>query len=166
MQRSSVPADALAQDGAALHEAVSALVRLYQFRDRDRITCFDISVTQSQALKNLYDFGPMRPQALAASLFLDKSTTSRVLEALERKAYVARQPDPDDGRAQLVRATAAGRALHERIIADLIAQQTEVICDLDPAARRAAIDVVTRLCRLAEARFTRGISAGPPPPAA
>lgn len=162
MQRSFPPADpALDQDAVTLHEAVSALVRVYQFRDRDRICCYDISVTQCQALKNLVDSGPMRAQALAETLFLDKSTTSRVLEALERKAYIARQPDPTDGRAQVVTITNAGRALFAKITDDLIDQQRAVIEDLDPEARRAAIEVVTRLHRLAEARFTSGVSVGP-----
>ncbi len=158
--------DSLAQDGAALHEAVSSLVRVYQFRDRDRISCYDISVTQSQALKNLVDGGPTRPQTLADALFLDKSTTSRVLEALERKAYIRRAPDPSDGRAHLVEATEAGRALFSRITQDLISQQIDVIRDLDPDVRRAVIDVVARLHRLAEARFTSGVSAGLVPPTA
>lgn len=165
MQLDILPSsDSLDRDATALHEAVSALVRVYQFRDRDRICCYDISVTQCQALKNLVDFGPTRPQALADALFLDKSTTSRVLEALERKAYIRRQPDPRDGRAQVVVVTDAGRALFAKITQDLIAQQRDVIRDLDPEARRAAIDVVARLHRLAETRFTSGVSVGPCPP--
>ena len=36
----------LHRDAEALQEAVADLVRIYQFRDRDRICCHDISVTQ------------------------------------------------------------------------------------------------------------------------
>ena len=70
---------ALERDAAALQAAVAELVRVYQFRDRDRICCHDISVTQCYALETLVEHGPMRLNALAERLFLDKSTTSRVV---------------------------------------------------------------------------------------
>ena len=34
---------ALDRDALAMHEAVADLVRVYQFRDRDRICCHDVS---------------------------------------------------------------------------------------------------------------------------
>ena len=79
---------ALDRDAAALQAAVAELVRVYQFRDRDRICCHDISVTQCYALETLVEHGPMRLSALAERLFLDKSTTSRVVGALVKKGYV------------------------------------------------------------------------------
>jgi hypothetical protein len=48
----------LEADAVALHEALSELVRVYQFRDRDRICCHDISVTQCYALDALLRRGP------------------------------------------------------------------------------------------------------------
>jgi MarR family transcriptional regulator, 2-MHQ and catechol-resistance regulon repressor len=156
----SVPADAAAllADAAALHAAVSQLVRIYQYRDRERICCHDISVTQCHALEALVDGGPMRSQALAAQLRLDKSTTTRVVDALQRKGYVERTPAADDARAVTLRATASGRALYERINEELIAQQAELLADLDPALRRAGAEVVRRLARAAQARFVSGAS--------
>ena len=56
-----------------------------QFRDRDRICCHDISVTQCYALETLVQQGPVRLSGLAERLFLDKSTTSRVVSTLVRK---------------------------------------------------------------------------------
>ena len=52
----------LESDAAALQAAVSELVRVYQFRDRDRICCHDISVTQCYALETLVEHGPMRSE--------------------------------------------------------------------------------------------------------
>lgn len=154
------PADALQRDAAGLHAAVSALVRVYQFRDRDRICCHDISVTQCHALEAVILRGPLRSQALAEALRLDKSTTTRVVDALVRKGYVARTADPDDARAVLLAATDDGRALHARIDADLVAQQAEALLGLTPEQRLAAIEVVRRLAQSAEARFVQGIGAG------
>src|SRR5690606_18937495 len=45
----------LARDAAALQRALSDLIRVYQFRDRDRICCHDISVSQCYALEALVE---------------------------------------------------------------------------------------------------------------
>lgn len=143
----------LRRDARALHAAVSELVRLYQFRDRDRICCHDISVTQCHALEALVERGPSRSQALADALRLDKSTTTRVIDALVRKGYVERRPDPDDARAVSLRVTGEGRALYERINDELIDQQAGLLRDLDPELRAAATEVIRRLARAAQGRF-------------
>jgi MarR family transcriptional regulator, 2-MHQ and catechol-resistance regulon repressor len=155
----------LLADAEALNDAVSALVRIYQFRDRDKICCYDISVTQCYALEALVREGPQRSQTLSATLRLDKSTTTRVVDALVRKSYVERTPDPDDGRAVVLRVTAAGRDLYERINSGLIDQQAELLEDLDPTVRSATISVIRRLAARAEARFAQGQSVGSCAPA-
>ncbi|MEO7323559.1 MAG: MarR family transcriptional regulator [Dokdonella sp.] len=150
----------LLADAEGLHSAVSDLVRIYQFRDRDKICCYDISVTQCYALETLVEKGPMRSQALAEVLMLDKSTTTRVVDALERKGYVERSPDAEDARALSLSVTRSGRALYEKINRELIAQQAELLADLDPDVRARVTDVIRRLARAAESRFVSGISVG------
>src|SRR5687768_9457517 len=107
--------DALQRDAQALHTALSHLVRVYQFRDRDRICCYDVSVTQCQALETLVERGPLRSNALADALRLDKSTISRVVDTLVRKGYVDKLADAADARALSLRVSASGRALYELI---------------------------------------------------
>lgn len=155
----SAQAELLA-DAVALHAAVSDLVRVYQFRDRDKICCHDISVTQCYALEALVQHGAMRSQALAERLLLDKSTTTRVVDALERKGYVERRADAVDARALSLQVTRSGRALYETIHRQLIAQQAELIADIDPQMRATATEVIRRLARAAEARFVSGVSVG------
>lgn len=145
--------ESLRRDARALHAAVSDLVRLYQFRDRDKICCHDISVTQCHALEALVERGPSRSQVLATALRLDKSTTTRVVDALVRKGYVERRPDPEDARAVSLCVTREGRALYERINDELIDQQVGLLRDLDPELRAAATEVVRRLARAAQGRF-------------
>ena len=60
LDRTTPLPDLLQADSLALHEALADLVRAYQFRDRDRICCHDISVTQCYALEALKRDGPMR----------------------------------------------------------------------------------------------------------
>lgn len=155
----------LQKDAEALHAAVSDLVRIYQFRDRDKICCYDISVTQCYALEALVERGPSRSQALAEVLRLDKSTTTRVVDALVRKGYVEREPDPEDARAVSLQVTREGRKLYEQINSELIAQQIDLIRDLDPHVRAAATEILKRLARAAQARFVSGVSVGSCAPA-
>src|ERR671922_2698266 len=108
-----------------LHETLTEFVRLYQFRDRDRICCHDVSVTQCYALETLVQHGPMRVNALAERLFLDKSTTSRVVNTLVRKGYVEQRADISDGRATTLHATRQGQRLYARIAEDLVQQQKQ-----------------------------------------
>jgi MarR family 2-MHQ and catechol resistance regulon transcriptional repressor len=150
----------LERDAAALQAAVSELVRIYQFRDRDRICCYDISVTQCHALETLVERGPMRQSALAERLFLDKSTTSRVVGALVKKGYVDQHAEDADRRATLLDASAKGRRLCARITDDLVQQQKQLLEDMAPDVRAGVIQVIRRLARAADARFRAGVSAG------
>jgi DNA-binding MarR family transcriptional regulator len=158
--RSTVSSPDLQRDAEALQSAVADLVRVYQFRDRDRICCHDVSVTQCYALETLVDHGPMRLSALAGRLFLDKSTTSRVVHALMRKGYVEQGPDPTDGRAMLIGATRQGQRLCARISADLVEQQKQVLEDLPSEIRAGAVQVLRRLTQAADARFRSGVAGG------
>jgi DNA-binding MarR family transcriptional regulator len=159
-KRSTKSAD-LERDAADLQAAVSELVRVYQFRDRDRICCHDISVTQCYALEMLVEHGPMRSSALAERLFLDKSTTSRVAATLVKKGYVEQRPDDVDGRATALQVTGAGRRLYKRITDDLVEQQKHLLQDLDPEVRDAVVKVIRGLTRAADSRFRSGVSVGP-----
>jgi MarR family 2-MHQ and catechol resistance regulon transcriptional repressor len=149
---------ALDRDALALHEAVADLVRVYQFRDRDRICCHDVSVTQCYALETIVEHGPLRLSALAERLFLDKSTTSRVVSTLVRKGYVEQRADAQDGRATTLSATRQGRRLCSRITDDLVDQQKQLLQDLDPDVRTGVVQVLRRLAHAADARFRSGVT--------
>ncbi len=160
-ERRSSKTSTLRRDAADLQAAVAELVRVYQFRDRDRICCHDISVTQCYALEMLAEHGPMRLTGLVERLFLDKSTTSRVVGALVKKGYVEQRPDANDGRATALHVTASGRRLYRRITDDLIEQQQQLLGDLEPEVREGVVTVIRRLARAADSRFRTGVSVGP-----
>jgi MarR family transcriptional regulator, 2-MHQ and catechol-resistance regulon repressor len=151
---------ALDRDAVALQGAVADLVRVYQFRDRDCICCHDVSVTQCYALETLVQHGPMRLSALAERLFLDKSTTSRVVRTLVRKGYVEQRADATDGRATALSATRQGQRLCSRITDDLVQQQRQLLQDLDPEVRTGVVQVLRRLAQAADARFRVGVANG------
>lgn len=145
---------AVDRDAAALYEALSDLIRVYQFRDRDRICCHDISVTQCYALESLARRGPLTLNELAAELYLDKSTVSRVVNTIERKKLLRRRPHKQDRRAVQLEITSAGRRLHEVIRTDIEEREKRLIANFDPAARKALIDLVGRLAQAAKERVS------------
>jgi DNA-binding MarR family transcriptional regulator len=68
--------------------------------------------------------------ALARRAGITRQAASQQLEVIERDGYVARHPDPNDGRAWLVRQTPKGRALLEdalAIVAELEAEYADVL---------------------------------------
>lgn len=143
----------LEADARELRVSISELVRVYAFRDRDRICCYDVSVTQSNALDALVAQGPVTLNELAAALYLDKSTTSRVVSGLEAKGYAARGENPASKRSILVRATSEGIDLAGRIERDLLEEEMRLLEDFDPEVRKGAVQLVGSLTRAAAARI-------------
>ena len=64
----------------------------------------------------LYADTPFRVTSLATLLGVDAPTVTRKVQQLERLGYVARDPDPDDGRASLIRLTHSGQDTVDRIL--------------------------------------------------
>lgn len=153
---------ALDADAWELHLALSELVRVYQFRDRTRICYYDLSVTQCYAVSALVAKGPMPLKRLADTLYLDKSTTSRVVDSLERKGYVHRNADLQDGRALRLHASRKGRGIHARIERDLVDEMKQLLEAIDPDVRQATIRLVARLARTAKQRFSKLEAGGEP----
>jgi MarR family transcriptional regulator, 2-MHQ and catechol-resistance regulon repressor len=142
----------LEQDARDLREALSELIRVYAFRDRDRICCYDISVTQCYALQAISRRGPLTLNELSAELYLDKSTTSRVVDGLEKKGYATRLTHPESRRSILVEPTPAGATLLDRIEADLLSEEMRLLEDFEPEVRKGAARLIQRLARAASAR--------------
>lgn len=154
--------EAIDRQAVDLHEALLEFSRAYQFRDRDRICCYDVSVTQCHALDVLLRRDRCTVNELAAELYLDKSTTSRVVGTLERKGYVARTRHPRDQRTVLLAATSAGRKLHGRITEGLVAERRQILASFPPEVRTAAGALIRRLTGAVRARSACGIAVEQP----
>lgn len=140
--------DDLARDAAEFYEALSALLRAYQFRDRDRACDQGLSVTGCYALDFVVREGPLSVNELAKRLRVDKSSASRLAADLEAKGHLVREGNPEDGRAWKLTATAAGRAVNGKIRRGIVARQQELLAGLDPAVRAGVIELLQRLTRL------------------
>ena len=79
----------------------------------------------------------------------------RVVEALDRKGYVNRTVHPGDARAVRLTATVRGRNLHATIQRELLEEERAIIESLPVDVRRATVDVVRELAKVASQRIGR-----------
>jgi MarR family 2-MHQ and catechol resistance regulon transcriptional repressor len=149
----------LQKDAVAMQESLSELVRVYQFRDRQRICYYDVSVTQCYAISMLVAVSPMTLNKLAAELYLNKSTTSRMIDSLEQKGYIRKTVDSADARALSLEVTVKGKKLHGRIERDLVEQMKRLLTDFEPGVRKESARLLAGLAQAAKTRFTCGPNA-------
>jgi DNA-binding MarR family transcriptional regulator len=96
-------------------------------------------------LRAVAESEPVRTTALADQVGVDPSTMSRHVSVLDHAGFVGRAPDPDDGRAQALTLTPAGREVMEKARAarhDLI---TDALADWDDADRTHLAALLGRL---------------------
>lgn len=94
---------------------------------------------------------PCRVGELADHLWLDVSTVSRQVQALEERGLARREPHPTDRRGSIVLIAPEGRAViddHRRARRELFA---ELLGDVSPAEVQQAASVLDRLAERIEA---------------
>jgi DNA-binding MarR family transcriptional regulator len=89
-----------------------------------------------------------RPTELADQLQITKQSVNDLLGHLEHHGYLIREPDPNDGRARLVRLTAKGHKLQKTIHGQAQASEERIAATLGArryAQFRQALEDLTRL---------------------
>lgn len=97
--------------------------------------------------------GRIAQSALADDLVVDKGQLSRTVRDLEQQGFIAREPDPADGRASILSATPLGR---ERLAAARAPQEDALV----RALQAWPLEDVENLTRLLRA-LTSGIAPRP-----
>jgi len=130
----------------ALRDAVGRLGR----RMRAERALTDLSLGQWAALRTLDRHGPMTPSELAAHEKVQPPSMTRIIAKLDEHGYVARTPDPTDGRQVVVSATAEGRALladDRRRKDKWLSLRLTTLSSADRAALATALPVLEKLSR-------------------
>ncbi|MEU8195666.1 MarR family transcriptional regulator [Microbispora amethystogenes] len=123
-----------------------------------------LSFTTLSVLHTLAGGGPKRLTDLAAGEQVTQSAITQMVTKLEREGLVERRPDPSDGRAVLVRVTAAGAAIVEGRRSERTARLADLAARLAPGERAAIAAALPALARMVELHRTGEGVAGADPP--
>ncbi|MFD6275760.1 MarR family winged helix-turn-helix transcriptional regulator [Streptomyces sp. NPDC060209] len=142
------PADPTAEHVATdLAAVVGLLLRRLRSSSADSL----LTPSQRSVLARLQDGGPATTAALARAELVRPQSMRLTLGALESQGFVARAPDPADGRKSVVSVTEEGstvlagvRAAKRSWLADAIA------AELDGAERRTLAEAVELIGRLVD----------------
>ena len=88
----------------------------YELHQAFQAKGYDITPEQWAVLNRLWQQDGLSQVELAERTFKDKPGTTRILNLLEKKKIVVRQPDESDGRVLRVFLTKTGRDLREKLI--------------------------------------------------
>jgi DNA-binding MarR family transcriptional regulator len=104
-----------------------------------------LRLPQYAVLAALSDFGPLAPHVLAARLKIDRSHISSYVEALARRGWVRREPDPIDRRRHSVALTEAGAQLFDELNEAAARSQDRFLGVLTVHERRTLLALLTRV---------------------
>lgn len=81
-------------------------------------------------------------QAIAEILNIDKASTTRIIDALEKKALLKRVPDKTDRRQNMIRMTEKGKKRIIDLQPVVLAMQEEALRGINPADVQKCTDVL------------------------
>jgi DNA-binding MarR family transcriptional regulator len=118
-KRQSRPATEFTVDADEILQEITRIAYLItRNRRHDRVrSVADVPLDRAavMVLGQLAKVGPVRTSELATTLEVEAPHVTRQVQRLEGAGYVDRAPDPNDGRAQIIRLTPSGKAAAERI---------------------------------------------------
>ena len=127
------------------HRQIVELVKKYQFRDRNQICCFGISVSQCYVLETLHTHGSLTMNELAKKMYLKISTMTRVVEQLVKKKYVRREEGLNDRRVRFINLTKQGREIYKKAWENIFESEKVILKNIPSQHKAVLIDVLTRL---------------------
>jgi DNA-binding MarR family transcriptional regulator len=85
---------------------------------------------------------PLSPTAIAERLIVTTASVTSLLDTLERRGLVERQPDPTDRRRLLIVITQDGKAIVDQFLPKVVALQTAALATLTEAQRRQLVELL------------------------
>ncbi|GAA3809357.1 MarR family transcriptional regulator [Nocardioides panacisoli] len=119
----------------------------FQLEDLHTVHLADgpVNVRELSVLLLLEGREPESQQQAAGRLGVDRTTMVGLLDSLEGKGLVARQPDAADRRRNVIVVTDAGRRALKKAKAASDRAERELLADLSPAEGRQLRDLLARI---------------------
>lgn len=124
------------------------IARLYRQLAQASGADLDLTYAQLSALARTHEHGPLRIGELAAYEQVAAPSLTRTMAYLAANGLIRKEPDPTDGRSQLVSVTEKGAALIHRIRrqrSELLARRMARLTPEQNEALEAALPVLERL---------------------
>ncbi len=118
---------------------------------------YSIGPEEWAVLLVLWSKGPQSPSKLSEETIKDRTTVTRLIDAMVRKELVIRSENPMDRRRSDISLTAAGEALESQLVAiamEMIAQVTEGVSQRD-------LEATSRTLQRLSSNLT-SVAQGPP----
>lgn len=136
--------------GDELDDAFARLFRLRGVLDPTAaVPGLAASVSEIMALRRLQD-GELSQYDLGAYLQLEKSTVSRLVDAMTAKGWVGKTPDPTNRRYHRIHLTVAGRRAARDVRNAMHQRHERMLAGLTPRERKAVTAGLTLLVRALE----------------
>jgi DNA-binding MarR family transcriptional regulator len=106
---------------------------------------FGLTIPGWRILATLGQYGVSTARDIAIHAVMHKSTVSRAVGALQERDFIARRPNSDDRREELLELTRNGRAVYEAVVPEALAFEARLLSVLAPAEREALSGLIDRL---------------------
>jgi DNA-binding MarR family transcriptional regulator len=129
----------ITKDVEKFHSLIIELIKKYQFRDRNEVTAWGISVSQCYVLETLHFKGALTMKNLAEQMHLTISTITRLVDQLERKKLVKREQDPTDLRVRLITLTTKGESVFLKSWKNVFESEKRIFNNIMPEHRKVLL---------------------------
>jgi DNA-binding MarR family transcriptional regulator len=114
----------------------------------------DMPVSQWAVLTIVENHPEIDQSRLAEVVSIDKTNTGRLVDQLEAKGLVERQPNDSDRRVWMLRCTPLGHKTRKRLRPRSLATQERLLSCLEPADRELFIDLMSHVV-MANEKYVR-----------
>ena len=108
----------------------------------------EVTSVQYGVLLGLHDSPAVGQVKIGSLASIDKSSIAEVLRRLDRRGLLEREPDPADGRRNLVAITPTGVQVVEELAPRVLEVQRLLFAPLDPAERTRFTTLMSKVCRI------------------
>ena len=110
-----------------LQKAFKSFIRSHQFRDRNEMIPFGVTVSQCYAIDALGDSTSLTMSELAEKMYLTTATMTGIVDELIKKGLTERKFDENDRRVIRVELTLKGKEIYGRIREKLLKRYTDIL---------------------------------------
>ncbi|MFZ5944623.1 MAG: MarR family winged helix-turn-helix transcriptional regulator [Bacillota bacterium] len=111
---------------------------------KSKLSEYDVTPVQYGILSCLWQEDGQTPKQIAATLSLDGSTITGIIDRMENKELVQRTPDPNDRRALRVILTPKGQCLQEPIQKIIDQANEQVLSNFSSVERQLMKELLER----------------------